>query len=123
LVGWVRSGYQPTNLALKGKAYDGRIVGFAGTYGSGYPVGTCTVTFTNADTDDLGYGAVASCSFTGGVPAVQITNPGTHYRIATPTVVSITSSGGAATVPASLTPVISPHDIGPVEMVLIPGVM
>jgi hypothetical protein len=34
-----------------------------------------------------------------------------------------TSTGGAATVTASLTPVISPHDIGPVQMALVPGVM
>ena len=123
LLNWVKRGYQPTNLALKGKAYDGRIVGFAGTYGSGYPTGTCAVTFTNADTDDLGSGAVATCSFTGGVPSVQITNPGTHYRFATPAVIAITSSGGAPSVAASLAPVISPHDIGPVQMALVPGAM
>jgi hypothetical protein len=120
---WTARGFQPTNLALKGKAHDGRIVGFTGTYGSGYPAGTCAVTFTNADAADLGTGAAATCSFTGGVPSVQVTNGGSNYRIATPTVVAITSTGGAPTVPASLTPIISPHDIGPVQMALIPGVM
>jgi hypothetical protein len=85
--------------------------------------GTCAATFTNADAADLGTGAAATCSFTVGVPSVQVTNGGSNYRIATPTVVAITSTGGAPTVPASLTPIISPHDIGPVQMTLIPGAM
>ena len=122
LVSWVKRGYQPTNLALKGKAYDGRIVRFAGTYGSGY-TGTCSVTISPQDTDDLGYGAAATCSFVGGVPTVQVTNPGMHYRIATPATVTIGGTCTGGCVAASLTPVISPHDIGPVEMALIPGVM
>jgi hypothetical protein len=122
LVGWVRRGYQPTNLALKGKAYDGRIVGFTGTYGSGY-TGACSVTIAPQDTDDLGTGAAASCAFLGGVPAILVTNPGMHYRIATPAAVSIGGTCTGGCVAASLTPVISPHDIGPVEMALIPGVM
>ena len=121
LVSWVRRGYQPTNLALKGKAYDGRIVGFTGTYGSGY-TGTCSVTITPQDTDDLGYGAAATCSFVSGVPVIQVTNPGMHYRIATPAAVAIGGTCTGGCVAASLTPVISPHDIGPVEMALIPGV-
>ena len=122
LVSWVRRGYQPTNLALKGKAYDGRIVGFTGTYGSGY-TGTCSVTITPRDTDDLGYGAAAMCSFVSGVPAIQVTNPGMHYRIATPATVAIGGTCTGGCVAASLTPAISPHDIGPVQMALIPGVM
>jgi hypothetical protein len=122
LVSWVRRGYQPTNLALKGKAYDGRIVGFTGTYGSGY-TGSCTVTISPQDTDDLGYGAAATCSFVSGVPVIQVTNPGMHYRIATPAAVAIGGTCTGGCVAASLTPVISPHDIGPVEMALIPGGM
>jgi hypothetical protein len=122
LVSWVRRGYQPTNLALKGKAYDGRIVGFTGTYGSGY-TGTCSVTITPQDTDDLGYGAAATCSFVSGAPVIQVTNPGMHYRIATPAAVAIGGTCTGGCVAASLTPVISPHDIGPVEMALIPGGM
>jgi hypothetical protein len=122
LVSWVQRGYQPTNLALKGKAYDGRIVRFTGTYGSGYS-GSCSVTISPQDTDDLGYGAAATCSFVSGVPAVQVTNPGMHYRIATPATVTIGGTCTGGCVAASLTPVISPHDIGPVQMTLIPGVM
>ncbi len=122
LVSWVRRGYQPTNLALKGKAYDGRIVGFTGTYGSGY-TGTCSVTISAQDTDDLGYGAAATCSFVSGVPVIQVTNRGMHYRIATPAAVAIGGTCTGGCVAASLTPVISPHDIGPVEMALIAGVM
>jgi hypothetical protein len=121
LVNWVRTGYQPTNTALKGKAYDGRIVGFTGTYGSGY-TGGCGVTITPQDADDLGYGAAATCSFVGGVPRIQITNPGMHYRIATPATVAITGTctGTGSCVAASLTPVISPHDPGPVQMYALP---
>ena len=122
LVNWVKRGYQPTNLALKGKAYDGRIVRFAGTSGSGY-TGTCSVTISPQDTDDLGYGAAARCSFVSGVPAVQVTNPGMHYRIATRATVTIGGTCTGGCVAASLTPVISPHDIGPVQMAMIPGVM
>ena len=119
---WTARGFQPTNLALKGKAHDGRIVGFTGTYGSGYS-GSCRVTFTPQDAADLGTGAAASCSFVGGVPAIQITNPGANYRIATPTSVTIGGTCTGGCVAASLTPVISPHDIGPVQMALVPGVM
>jgi hypothetical protein len=115
-VNWVRRGYQPTNVALKGKAYDGRIVGFTGTAGSGYTGGSCTATVTPQDTDDLGYGAVIGCTLVSGVPTLQITNPGMHYRIATPAAVAITGTCTGACVPASLTPVISPHDPGPVPM-------
>src|ERR1039458_10434064 len=79
----VARGFPPTNFALKGKAHDGRIVGFSGTYGSGYS-GSCTVTFTPQDAADLGTGAAATCSFVSGVPVIQITNPGANYRIATP---------------------------------------
>jgi hypothetical protein len=122
LLNWVKRGYQPTNLALKGKAYDGRIVGFAGTYGSGY-TGTCSATISPQDTDDLGYGAAATCSFVSGVPAVQVTNSGMHYRIATPATVTIGGTCTGGCVAASLTPVISPHDIGPVQMAMIPGAM
>ena len=122
LLTYVRRGYQPTNLALKGKAHDGRIVGFTGAYGSGY-TGSCTVTFTPQDAADLGSGAAATCSFVGGVPVIQITNSGANYRIATPAIVTIGGTCTGVCVAASLTPVISPHDIGPVQMNLIPGVM
>jgi hypothetical protein len=116
LLAWVRRGYQPTNLALKGKAHDGRIVGFTGTYGGGY-TGTCGVTITPQDADDLGYGAAATCTFVGGVPSIQIANPGVHYRIATPAAVAITGTCTGGCVAASLAPVVSPHDPGPVQMV------
>src|SRR5271157_3500058 len=43
LYNWVRQGWQPTNIALKGSAHDGKIIGFSGAYGSGYS-GTCGVT-------------------------------------------------------------------------------
>jgi hypothetical protein len=119
---WIRQGFQPTNLALKGKAHDGRIVGFSGTYGSGY-TGSCTVTFTPQDAADLGTGAAATCSFVSGVPVIQITNPGQNYRIATPVTVTIGGTCSTGCTAASLTPVISPHDIGPVQMTLIPGTM
>jgi hypothetical protein len=119
---WTARGFQPTNLALKGKAHDGRIVGFTGTYGSGY-TGNCTVTFTPQDAADLGTGAAATCSFVSGVPKIQIANPGANYRIATPATVTIGGTCGGGCTAASLTPVISPHDIGPVQMVLIPGAM
>lgn len=119
---WIARGFQPTNLALKGKAHDGRIVGFTGTYGSGY-TGNCTVTFTPQDAADLGTGAAATCTFASGVPVIQITNPGANYRIATPAAVTIGGTCGGGCTAASLTPVISPHDIGPVQMALIPGAM
>jgi len=122
LVAWVGRGYQPTNLALKGKAYDGRIVRFSGSYGSGYS-GSCTVTITPQDGDDLGTGAAATCSFDGGVPVIRITNPGMHYRIVNPAAVTIGGPCTGGCVAASLTPVISPHDIGPVQMAMIPGAM
>jgi hypothetical protein len=116
LVSWVQRNYQPTNMAFKGKAFDGRIVGFAGNLGSGYS-GTCGVTITPQDSDDLGYGAAASCTFVSGTPSIQITNPGMHYRMATPAAVAVTCGGCTPSVAASLTPVISPHDPGPVQMV------
>ena len=119
---YVHRGFQPTNLALKGKAHDGRIVGFTGTYGNGY-TGGCTVTFTPQDAADLGTGAAATCSFVSGVPVIQIANPGANYRIATPATVAIGGTCTGGCVAASLTPVISPHDIGPVQMALIPGAM
>jgi len=120
---WTARGFQPTNLALKGKAHDGRIVGFTGSYGSGYS-GSCTVAFTPQDVADLGTGAAATCAFNGaGTPVIQITNPGQNYRIATPATVAIGGTCTGGCVAASLAPVISPHDIGPVQMALIPGAM
>lgn len=119
---WVRAGYQPTNLALKGAAHDGKVVGVTGTPGSGYS-GACTATISqwpnNQDTDDLGFGATATCTFVGGVPSVTITNPGMHYRVATPATVTITGAGGGGT---SLNVVVSPGDIGPVPITLFAGV-
>jgi hypothetical protein len=119
---WTARGFQPTNLALKGKAHDGRIVGFAGTYGSGYS-GSCSVTVTPQDAADLGTGFAATCSFVSGAPVIQIANPGANYRIATPAAVAIGGTCAGGCVAASLTLVISPHDIGPVQMALIPGAM
>jgi hypothetical protein len=115
---WVKQGYQPTNLALKGKAHDGGVVGVTGTPGSGYS-GACTATVTVQDTDDLGSGAALSCAFAGGVPVIAVTNPGMHYRAATPAVVTIAGTGGGGT---SLNVVVSPSDIGPVPIALFAGV-
>jgi len=115
---WVKAGYQPTNLALKGKAHDGGVVGVAGTLGSGYS-GACSASVTVQDTDDLGTGAALSCSFVGGVPSIQVVNPGMHYRVATPATVTITGTGGSGT---SLNVVVSPSDIGPVPITLFASV-
>jgi hypothetical protein len=118
-LGWyVRQGYQPTNLGLKGAAQDGGIVGVTGTPGSGYS-GACTATITVQDTDDLGTGAAATCAFAGGIPQVTITNPGIHYRMATSAAVTISGTGGSGT---SLNVVVSPSDIGPVPITLFAGV-
>jgi hypothetical protein len=121
---WVRQGWQPTNVALKGTAHDGKIIGFTGTLGSGYS-GTCGVTITPQDAWDLGgtipaQAATATCTFAGGVPQITLTNGGAHYRIATPAAVAITCGGCTPTVAASLTPIIQPSDIGPVPMVVLP---
>jgi hypothetical protein len=124
---WIRRGWQPTNMALRGSAHDGKIIGFSGTYGSGYS-GTCGVTFTPQDAWDLGgsialYTASALCTFDGsGVPQITIVNGGRHYRITTPATVTITCGGCTPSVAASLTPIIQPSDIGPVDMVVIAGV-
>jgi hypothetical protein len=122
---WIQRGWQPTNIALKGAAHDGKIIGFSGTYGSGYS-GTCGVTITPQDARDLGgtitsQAATATCTFVGGVPKVTVTSGGAHYRIATPATVAITCGGCTPTVAASLTPIIQPSDIGPVPMVLLPS--
>ena len=122
---WIRQGLQPTNMALKGAAHDGKIIGFSGTYGSGYS-GTCGVTITPRDAEDLGgsipaYTASATCTFSGGVPVVTLASGGAHYRIATPAAVAITCGGCTPTVAASLTPIIQPSDIGPVPMVMLAG--
>jgi hypothetical protein len=119
---WTRTGFQPTNLALKGKAHDGSIVGFTGSNGSGY-TGSCTVTFTPQDAADLGTGAAATCSFVSGVPVIRITNPGANYRIATPATVTIGGTCTGGCVAAILASIISPHDIGPVQMALVPEAM
>jgi hypothetical protein len=115
---WVKAGYQPTNLALKGAAHDGGVVGVAGTPGSGYS-GACSATVTAQDADDLGSGAALACSFVNGIPAISVVNPGSHYRIATAATVTITGTGGGGT---SLNVVVSPGDIGPVPITLFAGV-
>jgi hypothetical protein len=125
LYAWVRRGWQPTNIALKGAAHDGGIIGFSGTYGSGYS-GTCGVTITPRDAWDLGGAipamtATATCAFVGGVPRITLASGGAHYRIATPAAVAITCGGCTPSVAASLTPIIQPSDIGPVPMVVIPS--
>jgi hypothetical protein len=122
---WIRQGWQPTNMALKGSAHDGKIIGFSGTYGSGYS-GTCGVTITPQDAWDLGgtipaHAASATCTFSGGVPQIALVSGGAHYRIATPATVAITCGGCTPTVAASLTPIIQPSDIGPVPMVVLPS--
>ena len=143
LESWVKAGYQPTNLALKGVAHDGKVVGVSGAPGSGYS-GACSATVTVQDADDLGAGAVLTCSFVGGVPVVAVVNPGMHYRMATPAAVTITGSGGGPQFWGSLTDaqwaaltdaqwaalnnsspvsaVVSPSDIGPVQISLFAGV-
>ena len=115
---WVKAGYQPTNLALKGAAHDGGVVGVTGTPGSGYS-GSCSAAVTVQDADDLGAGAVLTCSFVGGVPVVAVVNPGMHYRVATPATVTITGTGGSGT---SLNALVSPSDIGPVPITSFAGV-
>jgi hypothetical protein len=113
---WVRQGAQPTNMALKGAAHDGKIVGVTGTLGSGY-TGTCGVTFTTQDSGDLGSGATATCTFVSGVPKVTISSGGLYYRVATSATVGIACGGCTPTVPAALNAVVAPSDIGPVQMV------
>jgi len=93
-------------------------VGVIGTRGSGYS-GACTATVTVQDADDLGNGAALSCVFSSGVPVIAVTNPGAHYRIATPAAVTISGTGGSGT---SLNVVVSPSDIGPVPITLFAGV-
>jgi hypothetical protein len=115
---WVRAGYQPTNLVLKGKAHDGAVVGVTGALGSGYS-GACSASVAVQDTDDLGTGAALSCSFVGGVPSIRVVNPGMHYRVATPATVTVTGTGGGGT---SLNVVVSPSDPGPVPITLFAGV-
>jgi hypothetical protein len=123
---WIRRGYQPMSLALKGKAPDGSIVGFSGSPGSGY-AGTCGVSLTVNDTwlaptygNNLGHDFSATCTFAGGVPQITITNPGANYLIAGSYTVAITGTCTGGCVAANLTPVISPHDIGPVQMRALP---
>jgi len=118
LLWYVKQGYQPTNLALRGAGLDGGVVGVTGTLGSGYS-GACSAAIAVQDTDDLGSGAAATCAFASGVPSITITNPGTHYRIATPATVTITGTGGSGT---SLNVMVSPSDIGPVPITLFAGV-
>jgi hypothetical protein len=118
LESWVKAGYQPTNLALKGAAHDGKVVGVSGAPGSGYS-GACSATVTVQDADDLGAGAVLTCSFVGGVPVVAVVNPGMHYRMATPAAVTITGMGGSG---SSLNVAVSPSDIGPAPITLFAGV-
>jgi hypothetical protein len=117
-VWWIRAGYQPTNLALKGQAHDGAVVGVTGALGSGYS-GACGASVAVQDTDDLGSGAALTCSFVGGVPAIAVANPGMHYRVATPAAVTITGTGGSGT---SLHVLVSPSDIGPAPITLFAGV-
>jgi hypothetical protein len=122
---WIQRGWQPTNIALKGAAHDGKIIGFAGTLGSGYS-GSCGVTITPQDVQDLGgtipaHAASATCTFVGGVPQITITNGGAHYRIANPATVAIACGGCTPTVAASLTPIVQPSDIGAVPMVVLPS--
>jgi hypothetical protein len=118
LEAWVRQGYQPTNLAYKGAAHDGGVVGVSGTPGSGYS-GACSASVTVQDANDLGTGAALSCSFVGGIPVVTVVNPGMHYRVATPATVTINGTGGSG---AALNVMVSPSDIGPVPITLFAGV-
>jgi hypothetical protein len=116
-------------MALKGVAHDGKIAGFKTiTAGSGYS-GTCGVTITPQDAQDLGgaipaYAASATCAFASGAPVVTLVSGGAHYRIATPATVAFTCNGGACspTQAAVLTPIIQPSDIGPVPISLFASV-
>lgn len=117
LMNFVHIGYQPTNQALRGTSPDGYVVAITGTPGTGWS-GTCAVAFTVQDALDLGSGAVGTCSFSGGVPAVRITNPGLHYRQATPAQIAISQTGGLNGTAGSQTVIVMPMDIGPVQMVL-----
>ncbi len=115
---YVRTGYQPTNVALRGVAYDGSITGITGSAGTGWS-GVCTVAFTVQDADDIGYGGTGTCTFSGGSPVIRLTNPGLHYRVATPATVVISQTGGSNGTAGSQTVVVSPGDIGPVPMRMI----
>jgi hypothetical protein len=125
---WVRRGWQPTNMALKGAAHDGKIIGFKTTTpGAGYS-GACSATITPQDAWDLGgcttlQTASATCTFAGGVPQLTLASGGAHYRSATPALVQFLCDGGACSpsTPAVVTPIIQPSDIGPVPMVIIPS--
>jgi hypothetical protein len=124
---WVARGFQPTNLLYKGAAHDGTIIGFSGSFGSGY-TGSCSVTVTPTGPpsgDDLGHDFAATCVVIGGVPQITITNQGANYRIASPATVSIGGSCTGGCVPASLVPIISPHDLGPADaqMAILPSAM
>jgi len=73
----------------------------------------------NVDTDDLGSGATATCTFPSGIPVVAITYPGSHYRVVTPATVNISGTGGSGT---SLHVLVTPSDVGPVPITLFAGV-
>jgi hypothetical protein len=122
---WIRRGWQPTNIALKGSAHDGKIIGLSGTLGSGYS-GTCGVTITPRDAWDLGgtiapHAASATCTFSGGVPQITLVSGGAHYRVATPATVAVTGTCTGGCVAASLVPIIQPSDIGPVSIAILPS--
>lgn len=121
LESYIRLGYQPTNLALKGAAHDGYVVGAQGTAGTGWS-GTCHVAFTPQDSDDVGFGATGACTFSGGSPVVTVINRGQHYRIATSASVVISQTGGVNGTAGSQTVVVEPSDIGPVPINLFASV-
>jgi hypothetical protein len=114
---WIRQGYQPTNMALKGAAHDGYIIGVNGNLGTGYTPGTCTATITNVDAMDLvtSTPGTLGCTINAGtVPVITVTNPGAHYLISNPATVLIRDSSNNTS--TGLTVKLTPMDIGPVPI-------
>jgi len=114
---WIRQGYQPTNMALKGVAPDGYIIGVNGNLGTGYTPGTCTATITIVDATDLASSTPGSLGCTinsSTTPVITVTNPGAHYLISNPATVLIDDGHGHTS--TGLTVKLNPMDIGPVPI-------
>ena len=114
---WVRQGWQPTNMALKGTAPDGYLIGVNGSLGTGYTPGTCTATITIVDATDLASSTPGSLGCTinsSTTPVITVTNPGAHYLISNPATVLIDDGHGHTS--TGLTVKLNPMDIGPVPI-------
>jgi hypothetical protein len=114
---WIQQGYQPTNMALKGTAHDGYLIGVNGSLGTGYTPGTCTATIATVDPKDLGSvtpGSLGCTINSSGTPMITVTNPGAHYLISNPATVLIDDGHGHTS--SGLTVKLTPMDIGPVPI-------